>query len=184
MLWISLVVSLISFIFNLFVYVSNLYGYCMFKFSRHGGGYEIGFKRYGYNAMIALVVAVISFILLSIILDRVKEEIEETVIELVAIQEKSDIKGEGSLFCISIHTDDVYTYYYKLGNGGYKKGKVVAKNTTIFEEDTNTPRMVVYKTTRMNTTWIENFLTFKFFKEEKEEYEIHVPKGTVVCKDS
>ena len=68
------------------------------------------------------------------------EVIENDEYNLVSLMDNNEISeiNKSSLFYvhISIDTDDVYTFYYKMSsNGGIKRGKVDANCTIIYEKD-------------------------------------------------
>jgi len=103
--------------------------------------------------------------------------------ELISLTDDNQISGIGYYVCAFINTKEMYTFYYKLGNGGYKRGSASASRTTIFEEEEDcTPRLVEYTTytkNKLNRT-LRLVLTFN----NKEEYvvndKIYVPKGTIL----
>ncbi len=115
------------------------------------------------------------------------EEIEKTGDwELISVADTVKISGEGSggLFYVhvSVDSEDVYSYYYKLDNGGIKKGSVKAENTLIYENNDCTPHIVEYTTytkNKMNKIlWA--IATFGIGDEESKSYEIYVPKNSIL----
>ena len=103
--------------------------------------------------------------------------------ELVSLADNSEVSGEFThrLFYVyvSIDTNEVYTFYYKLDDGGYKRGKVDSTITTIYEVDGVIPHIEEYtfqKKYDLNPI-LEALLTSG--SSEEIYYKIYVPKGTV-----
>lgn len=115
------------------------------------------------------------------------ERLEEKQ-EIVSLKDNnSQISGGGNLFYVSINTEGVYTYYYKLDDGGYKRGQVTDDNTVIYEEDNcenpSVQRYESYTQNNWNQTWTKILLFSSKqdeWKSSSTRYEIHVPKGTIV----
>lgn len=116
--------------------------------------------------------------------------------ELVSLTDNSEISGSGSsgLFYVhvSIDTDEVYSFYYKVNNGGVKRGKVDADYTTIYEKDDCTPHVVehtLYTKNKMNKVLMA-ILTFGYYSNpiqpiqpsqtSQKTYEIYTPTGTIL----
>lgn len=114
-----------------------------------------------------------------------EETIQTAEYKLVSIKDNSQLEGSGSggLFYVyvSMDTNEVYTYYYKLEDGGYKKGKISSENAVIYEKDDCKPLITEYTTyTKVNMNHsLENFLTFGSFNKSEKSYKIFVPKGTI-----
>ena len=102
--------------------------------------------------------------------------------EIVSLQDNSQVSGRGRRFYVSIDTNNIYTYYYQLENGGYKQGQVSADKTVIYEEE-NCEKPVVqeYVTYKRHTT-LTSILLFSGEQDKQVDsrYEIHVPTGTIL----
>ena len=106
--------------------------------------------------------------------------------ELVSITDDSQISGKGSggLFYVrvSIDTEEVYSFYYQVNEGGFKRGKVDADTTTIYEKDDCTPHVVEYTTytkNKMNSI-LRIILAFGYGESSQKTYEIYTPTGTIL----
>ena len=116
-------------------------------------------------------------------LDYEESELSEEY-NLVSLQDSSQLKGgaSGGLFyvCASLGAEEVYTYYYELENGGYKRGKISAEDTVIFEKDDCVPKILEYTVYTRNKlgSILKTILTFS--NPTSERYEIFVPKETVL----
>lgn len=143
-------------------------------------------KRQFKRASISALVCVLSFLALCpLAMKLYTEKIETARYELVSLQDNTQISGHarGGLFYLyaSVDTDDVYTFYYT-HNGGYKKGKIVSENITIYEDDNHTPCIIEYTTAEkldMNPI-LKAILTFGMLENSEVSYEVFVPKGTIV----
>jgi hypothetical protein len=105
---------------------------------------------------------------------------------LISITDDSKISGKGSgglyYVRISIDTDENYSFYYKLNNGGFKRGTVKAESTTIFEKDDSTPHVIEYTTytkNKMNVI-LRAILAFGYGTSNNKSYEIYTPTGTIL----
>ena len=121
-------------------------------------------------------------------IDRLSyEEVSETGNwELMAIADDVRTSGEGSggLFYVnmSIDTDEIYSFYYKVDDGGFKRGTVKADSTVIYEKDDCTPHIVEYTTytkNKMNGI-LRGILAFGYGESEQKNYGIYTPKGTIL----
>lgn len=106
--------------------------------------------------------------------------------ELVSITDDSQISGKGSggLFYVrvSVDTDEVYSFYYQVNDGGFRRGKVGADKTIIYEKDDCTPHIVEYTTytkNKMNSI-LRAILAFGYGESSQKTYEIYTPKGTIL----
>lgn len=149
---------------------------------------------YGFNwelvirPALYLIPTAVSYLGISIVYELDYEESEKSKeYKLVSLQDSSQVNGNmsSSLFYVyaSLGTDEVYTYYYELENGGYKRGKVSADDTVIFEEENCTPKLVEYTVYTKNKlgSILRKLFTFSN-NPTSEKYEIFVPKGTVLKK--
>ena len=115
---------------------------------------------------------------------RYEETSQTDYKELVSLTDNSEVSGEYThrLFYVyaSIDTNEVYTFYYKLDDGGYKRDKVDSNITTIYEVDGVIPHIEEYtfKTKHNLNPIIEALLTYG--NSEETYYKIYVPKGSVV----
>ena len=116
-------------------------------------GSLIGFVRHGINKrdlkeFKMCATCFLIFFLITIILSYACYKAESTIYEetsqtdykeLVSLTDNSEVSGEFThrLFYVyaSIDTNEVYTFYYKLDDGGYKRDKVDSNITTIYEVD-------------------------------------------------
>ena len=81
-----------------------------------------------------------------------------------------------------VDTDEVYSFYYEVDNGGIKRGKVNADDTIIYEKENCTPHVVEYTTytkNKMNNT-LRVILAFGYGKSSHKTYEIYTTPGTVL----
>lgn len=104
-------------------------------------------------------------------------------IEILSLADNSENSGKVSKFYLSVEPNDVYSYYYQTESGAYKRGKVKADSSNIYEEDNCIPHIVeytYYEKSKANSI-IYGFLTFSSAEKNWKTYEIHIPKGTI-CK--
>ena len=106
--------------------------------------------------------------------------------DLVSITDNSQISGKGSggLFYVrvSVDTDEIYSFYYQVNDDGFRRGKVDADTTIIYEKDDCTPHIVQYTTytkNKMNNI-LRAILAFGYGESSQETYEIYTPKGTIL----
>lgn len=135
---------------------------------------------------ISIIVFLVSIVLNSMLCTKLKtEKLQTARYELVSLQDNSQISGQGrgGLFYlyVSMDTNDIYSYYYKVGDG-YQKGKIVSENAIIYEQDNCTPCIIEYSTiTKLDMNpLLSGILTFGLFNEETISYDIFVPTGTIV----
>lgn len=165
------------FFYNFDCWVRYLYAYLKIKYVVHVGCYRSDFGEYGIIAFVFLLIAITALII-AIVLFRKENGIKEIRIrKIVSIEEKQTISGTGGLYFLRIQSDDVYSYYYILEDGGYRKGVAGCDNTIVYEEKTDNPRVISH-ITRCPTSKLIKFLIFKPDTETITN-EIHVPKGTV-----
>lgn len=131
------------------------------------------------------LLGIIGWLGLSVVysMDYEESELSEEY-NLVSLKDSSQLNGDasGGLFYVyaSLGTEEVYTYYYELETGGYKRGKIPAEDTIIFEEENCAPKIleyIVYTKNKLGKT-LKMLLTFS--NPISERYEIFVPKGTVL----
>lgn len=140
---------------------------------------------------IFIVIGLVGLFGLSRIDDLSYEEVAQTDDwELVSLMDNSEISesGSGGLFYVhvSIDTDEVYSFYYKVNNGGVKRGKVDAEYTTIYEKDDCTPHVVeytIYTKNKMNKV-LRAILAFGYGETSQKTYEIYTPTGTILVTSS
>ena len=115
-----------------------------------------------------------------------EEESETGNWELVAITDDTRTSGKASggpfYIQMSVDTDDVYSFYYKVEDDGFKRGTLKADSTTIYEEDNCTPHIVRYTTytkNKMNGI-LRGILALEFGTSEEQSYKIYIPKGTIL----
>jgi hypothetical protein len=107
--------------------------------------------------------------------------------ELISITEDSKISGKlsGNMLYIyaTIDTDETYSFYYKMDNGGIKQGSINAQKATIFEVDDITPHVVektIYTYNKMNSV-LRFILTFSLSETSSQKnYEFYIPKGSIL----
>ena len=161
-------------------------------------GSLIGFVRHGINKkdlkeFKMCATCFLIFFLITIILSYACYKAESTIYEetsqtdykeLVSLTDNSEVSGEFThrLFYVyaSIDTNEVYTFYYKLDDGGYKRDKVDSNITTIYEVDGVIPHIEEYTFQKKHdlNPIIEFLLTYG--SSEETYYKIYVPKGSVV----
>ncbi|MDO5557329.1 MAG: hypothetical protein Q4G05_03705 [Clostridia bacterium] len=137
---------------------------------------------------ITCLVSLVSVKLTSKALDSCYEEVLQTdEKELVSIADNSQVSGKasGTIFYIqaSMDTEEVYSFYYRITGGGFKKGKIEAKKAVIYEENNCKPRVVeitTYTKSKMGSV-LDEILLFGTEIEEKS-YKIYIPKGSI-CRD-
>lgn len=98
-------------------------------------------------------------------------------------------KGSGSLlyYAFSIESQNIYSYYYELSDGGVQKESIDAKYTVIYEKDGCKPRVEKHKD--MKHFYHPIFMgvcTFKVYDSSDYSYyyEMYVPEGTILRKFS
>jgi len=146
---------------------------------------EIG--QYSIKLAICAVIGLVGlFGLVGIDSLEYKEVAQTDELELVSLTDNSEISGSasGGLFYVhaSIDTDEVYSFYYEVDNGGIKRGKVSADDTIIYEKENCTPHVVEYTTytkNKMNNT-LRVILAFGYGKSSHKTYEIYTTPGTVL----
>ena len=178
MLWILLIVggfgALIMLIITIFV-----------MFSSYRDWDDVG--SYAIRMIIFIVIGLVGFFGLSGIGTLSYEEVTQTGDwELVSLTDNSEISGSGSgslyYVHVSIDTNDVYSFYYEVNNGGVKRGKVDADYTTIYEKDDCTPHVVehtTYTKNKMNKV-LRAILAFGYGESSQKTYEIYTPTGTIL----
>ena len=130
----------------------------------------------------ALCSIALVFSLIFIIGFETNIEIDETVverIELVNLQDNSQIGGYGGRCYVKITTSEVYCYYYRLDDGGVKLGKVRASEATIYQGD-YIPCIKTIEACKKPYGMTVKQSKFWLFHEGEKFYEIYVPEGTVV----
>ena len=177
MLWILLVAGVVAILFVAIEIFGTLVG-----ISDWSDVLAIGKK-----AIIYIVLGVVGYLGLYGIGCLCYDEVSETNNwELVSITDSSQISGKGSsgLFYVyvSIDTEEVYTFYYQVDDGGFKRGKVDADVTTIYEKDDCSPHVVEYTTytkNKMNSI-LRIFLAFGYGESSQKTYKIYTPTGTIL----
>lgn len=178
MLWILLVVGIFGAIIMFVLAIFEM-------FSSFRDWYEV--RSYAIKTGIFIVIGLVGFFgLTGICCLSYDETVQTGNWELVAITDDSQISGKGSggLFYvhISIDTDEIYSFYYKVDNGGFKRGTVNAESSIIFEKDNCTPHVVEYTTytkNKMNVV-LRAILAFGYGTSDQKSYEIYTPTGTIL----
>ena len=122
--------------------------------------------------------------------DTYTEEEVETK-NLISVKSDQGISGKGSgsllYYAISIESQNTYSYYYELSDGGVQKESIDAKYTVIYEKEKKecVPRVEKHK--NMKHFYHPNFMgifTFKTYDSTDYSYhhEMYVPKGTILRK--
>jgi hypothetical protein len=104
--------------------------------------------------------------------------VEVQSIKLISLRDKSSVVGSFMIGSGNIGLKDYFVYYREWGTG-YKKEKVPADYSVIFE-DTSSPTLVV-KELRFTEEWMELFISMTP-SQDVPAYEFHVPKGTIIQK--
>lgn len=144
-------------------------------------------RGYAIKMVILIVVGLVGLFGLAGIGSLSYDEISQTDNwELASITDNSQISGKGSggLFyvCVSIDTEEIYSFYYQVNDGGFKRGKVDADTATIYEKDDCTPHVVEYTTytkNKMNSI-LRIVLAFGYGESSQKTYEIYTPTGTIL----
>ena len=178
MLWILLVVGGFGAFIMFFLTIAGI-------LSSYRDWHEVG--SYAIRMVILIVIGSIGLFGFIGIDALSYEEVAQTGDwELISLTDNSEIAGNvsGGLFYVhvSIDTDEAYSFYYKVNNGGIKRGKVNADYTTIYEKDDCTPHVVEH------TTYIKNkmnkvlrlILAFGYGESSQKTYEIYTPTGTIL----
>lgn len=114
---------------------------------------------------------------------------EETLrAELVSTKADTRIEGKTAFLFTEIGEEDVYIFYYKTDDGGFKKGLINSKNVTVFETNAVKPNVVRYERSFAGYTILEletmNKRPSEFVYDSSDgsdvRYEIYVPEGTIV----
>jgi hypothetical protein len=129
----------------------------------------------------AVGIFLISFVMLFFIADRLPTKwVTESSAKLVSLRDKSSVDGSFILGTGNIAEKDYFVYYREWG-GGFKKEKLPADNSVIFEGSQSATLVVkkrVYEEEWMNSFFIRNDAI------NVRSYEFHVPKGTIMQKFS
>ena len=156
------------------------------KERKKAGKWRYSFLQYNsYNVNFIWQVALGAFVALCVVWaitsagigesDSLHTWNREGYIPLVAINDGSSMSGDFFLGCGSIDEVDYYFYYYNTSDGGIKRSEVPVKVSTIYEVDTHTPRIEIYKfefeSDSMNDWLIDS--------DTRTAYKIYVPKGSV-----
>ncbi len=134
--------------------------------------------------VIFLIIAIIAILGIVSINSMTYEEVLQTDnLELVSLADNSQISGKGSLFYISIDTNEVYSFYYKVDDTSFKSGKVKSDITTIYEMDDCIPHIEEY-TTYLRNKLDDKMMLFLLISRssiyQETSYKIYVPKGTIL----
>lgn len=178
MLWILLIVGGIGAVMMLIDIIFEMFG-------SYIDWSDVG--RYAIRMVIFIVIGLVGLFGFSGIDALSYEKVAQTGDwELVSLTDNSEISGSCSrgLFYVhvSIDTDEVYSFYYDVDNGGVKRGKVDANYTTIYEKDDCTPHVVEYTTytkNKMNKV-LRAILAFGYGESSQKNYEIYTPTGTIL----
>lgn len=106
--------------------------------------------------------------------------VTENTVKLVSLRDKSVVEGSFMLGSGSIGEKDYFVYYREWGSG-FKKEKLPAENSVIFE-DSQVATLVVKKQI-YEEGWMNSFLIRRDGMSVRS-YEFHVPKGTIIQKFS
>lgn len=145
-------------------------------------------KKYGIKMVICIAIGTVGFLGICGINSFSYDEVSQTGNwEMVSITDDSQTYGKGSgglcYVRVSVDTEEVYSFYYRVNDGGFKRGKVKADITTIYENDACTPHVVEYTTytkNKMNSI-LRNVLVFGYGGESSQKsYEIYTPTGTIL----
>ncbi len=178
MLWILFLVGVLGAVIFFFMFVGEI-------FSSYRDWGDI--RSYGIKMVICIVLGIVGFLGICGIDCLSYDEVLQTGNwELVSITDDSQISGKGSggLFYVrvSIDTDEVYSFYYQVNDDGFKKGKVDADKTTIYEKADCVPHVVEYTTytkNKMNSI-LRIILAFGYGESSQKTYEIYTPTGTIL----
>ena len=134
--------------------------------------------------IISIIFFVCSLFVVNKLINMTYEETLKTADwQLEALSDTSQITGHGSLFYLTLNTNEMYLFYYKGEDGRLKFGKIDANKSEICEGD-YTPHIIRY--TKYTRSQLNPRLRKILFGEDKSDdpyeniYEIYVPEGTLV----
>lgn len=105
-----------------------------------------------------------------------KMEVLDTM-KMISVKDSNALEGSFVLGTGSINQVEYYTFYREWGNG-YKKEKVPVKDSVVFEENDKVAELIVMKKV-YKEPWM-NYVGLILTGQRKNEYELHVPKGTII----
>lgn len=117
---------------------------------------------------------------------KYQETVQTNSYDLVTLQDESQVSGNlrGRSFYVyaSLETNEVYNFYYKTEDGGFRKGKVDASKAVVYEQDETAPVVVeytIYTKSKMSET-MQKICYFGVCNEQtSKNYKIYIPKGTI-----
>ena len=182
MLWIFLIISVIGIFltsFSAIIDIANVH--CPWS--------DIG--KHAMRIGFFIILGLIGFFGLNGIDALSYEEVSEPTREfkLVSLTDNSELSESdswenGSWLSSSTGTEDIYSFYYEVNIGQYKRGKVNAAYTTIYEKDDCAPLIIEYTPYPQNkmNTFLRKILTFGYGEAESlhKTYEIYIPTGTIL----
>ena len=135
---------------------------------------------------VLLIIMVVVFITNTVIYnmwkDSLYQETNLTTYELVSISDNIQTEVKGSIFVYyRLSSNPVYTYYYKLSDGGYKMMQISATNTVVYEKEDCIPvvkEYISYEKSTLNPTLKK--IACQNDQILGKRYEIIVPKGSLV----
>ena len=108
--------------------------------------------------------------------------VTEKTIKLVSLRDKSAIEGSFFLGSGNFNQKEYFVYYREWGTG-FKKEKVLAENSIIFEDKEKDP-VLIHKKSVYEKEWMNFLFSKKRDSISVVSYEFHVPKGTIIQKFS
>jgi hypothetical protein len=116
----------------------------------------------GANPYLTIGVWLAILIVASGVAYYVPDQIEVKTVDLVSLNDGNSLSGSFFLGSGYISNYQVYSYYYKVGDG-YARNMIYASRTVIYMDEDTKPYL---KSTAVNGNW--------------PYYELHVPRGTIV----
>lgn len=104
--------------------------------------------------------------------------------ELISIVDNSQVSGELYYIQATTNPKEVYSFYYKVEQSGFKLGTIEANVTTIYEKEDCSPKVVEYTNHRKNkiNKALRIFLVFSgsYGESSQKTYEVFIPEGTIL----
>lgn len=150
-----------------------------------------------FIAISMVILMVGSIITFFVIRGNTHEVVKTKTIPIVSFnyygytEEREETIWDGYASHTYIVTDEKedYVYYYPIEDGGYKQGSIPSENTVIYEDEKcENPSIVIYSTYvesdfYINKRWADLLcgpVPTLIGDKINTNYEIHVPKGTVI----
>ena len=186
MLWI---IGVLAGIRDLFAIINFISDYNWYRTHIGSYYYAVAFPAKGLRTCIIFFIIAAVSIAAAILLEKNQRYTEKEVEtkELVSVKTDSGIKGSGSgslwYFAFSLESQNTYSLYYKLSDGGYHRETIDARYTQIYEDSQCTPRVEKHKYLRKyRHPLLTKILILKGNDPENYSYhhEMYVPENTIL----